>query len=331
MIIYKLDKIKRDYGGKVVLEEIDLSFEEGKIYAIVGENGSGKTTLLETLAMLEPPQEGKLSFYRGNVEFQNNLNLLSQKISFCMQQPFLFKTSVSNNVAFGLKARGINTVKEKVESIAQAFGLSFLLNKKVSQLSGGEAQKVALARTFVIDTPVILLDEPTANLDETSIKALEEILIQSREKGKTVIFASHQLDIAFRLADEVVTLKDANVFPQSHQNFFTGKIQKANGLKTFIINERVSFVVASDKLGKAKVSIDPREIIVSKEKFESSARNCLFGKVVSIIDEGNIVKLTADCGIKLVSQITHKSLEELGINVAQEVFLTFKTSSIRVY
>ena len=152
-----------------------------------------------------------------------------------------------------------------------------------------------------------------------------------KEKAITVIIATHLIDNAFRLADEVITIKDKQAFSQSHQNFFTGQIQADNGLKILRLNERVSFVLATDKQGQVKTSIDPREIIISKEKFESSARNCLRGKVSSIIDEGKTVKLTADCGVKLVSQITHKSLEELGINVGQEVYLTFKTSSIKVY
>ncbi|MFH1347534.1 MAG: ABC transporter ATP-binding protein [Candidatus Margulisiibacteriota bacterium] len=327
MSIYKLENIKRSYADKIVLGSIDLTFEQGKIYALVGENGSGKTTLLETLALIEPPQAGTLFFQGKKVNFNGDLPSLRRQISLCLQQPFLFRTSVYNNIAFGLKT----DKKEKVAKISQLFGLDSLLEKKAASLSGGEAQKVALARTFVLETPIILLDEPTANLDEASIEILNKILATVKARGTTVILASHRLNNAYQLADEVVAIENGKVFPQSHQNFFSGKIVQENGLKNLKINDQTSFVLATDKHGSVKVSIDPKEIIISKEKFQSSARNCLSGKVSSIIDEGSIVKLTANCGVKLVSQITHKSLEELGINVGQQVYLTFKTSSIKVY
>jgi len=327
MNIYKLGKIKRGYNDKTVLESVDLTFAQGKIYALVGENGSGKTTLLETLALLEQPQAGTLFFQNKEVNFNSELPSLRRQIGFCLQQPYLFQTSVYNNIAFGLKTNK----NEKVAKISQLFGLSALLDKKANSLSGGEAQKVALARTFILETPVVLLDEPTANLDEASIGTLNGLMSKLKDKGTTIILASHRLNNAFRLADEVITIEDGKVFPQSHQNFFSGKIVRENGLKTLKINDQASFVLATDKHGSVKVSIDPKEIIVSREKFQSSARNCLTGKVSSIIDQGSVVKLTADCGIKLISQITHKSLEELGINVGQQVYLTFKTSSIKVY
>ncbi|MBU0687098.1 MAG: ABC transporter ATP-binding protein [Candidatus Margulisbacteria bacterium] len=323
MSVYKLEKIKRSYDNNDILDNVNLTFEDGKIYCLVGEIGCGKTTLLNTLAFLDAPQGGNLFF--------NNLPSRRKNISYCMQQPFLFKTTVFNNIAYGLKARRENKVNEKVNNISRLFGIDPLLDQKVSRLSGGQTQKVALARTFILDTPVLLLDEPTANLDEASIQLLEGALSQSRKKGNTIIFATHQLDIAYRLADEVITIHDRQVFPQSYQNFFAGEIISSNGLKSFKINDQIAFILAIDKEGQAKASIDPKEIIISKEKFTSSARNSLPGKVISIIDEGKIVKLTADCGIKLVSQITHKSLDELGINVGQNVFLTFKTSSIKVY
>lgn len=331
MSIYKLDKIKRSYKNKPILDSIDLEFGKGKIYALVGENGSGKTTLLETLALLEPPQDGNLSFNNQVINFKDNLTFFRQQISFCMQQPFLFKTTVANNIAFGLKARKTEKISSKIEEISQVFNLSALLNKKAYTLSGGEAQKVALARTFVLDSPIILLDEPTASLDMASIEVLNKILSDIKSKGTTIIIASHRLNNAYRLADEIITLEDGQAFPQSHQNFSSGQIFQENGLKNLKINNQVSFILATDRTGSVKVSIDPKEIIISQEKFESSARNCLSGKVSSIIDEGSVVKLTVDCGIKLVAQITHKSLEELGINVSQQVYLTFKTSSIKVY
>lgn len=331
MSIYKLDGITRNHGSQTILEAIDLTFDQGKIYALVGENGCGKTTLLETLALLEAPQAGRLIFQDKPVNFKTGLSGLRQQIAFCLQQPLMFNTSVLNNIIFGLKARQDKAAREKAVRISNIFKIASLLNKNAAHLSGGEVQKVALVRTFVLNTPVLLLDEPTANLDEAGIELLEELLTQNINQGKTIVLATHQLDKAFRLANEVITIKDKKAFPESHQNFFSGEVVKHNGLTSLRLNDLVSFTLLTDKQGRVKVSIDPKEIILSKETFRSSARNCLTGKVSSIIDEGKVVKVFADCGIKLVSQITHKSLEELGINVGQQIYLTFKTSSIKVY
>ncbi|MBU0501742.1 MAG: ATP-binding cassette domain-containing protein, partial [Candidatus Margulisbacteria bacterium] len=269
--MYKLINIKRSYGENTVFEKVTLTFEKGKIYALVGENGAGKTTLLETIAKFEPTEEGSVSF-------------ADQKISFCLQKPHLFKTSVAKNIAYGLTNRGEKEPTGKVRAIAKQFGILHLLEKKSDQLSGGEAQKVALARTFILETPIILLDEPTANLDEESIAALEKLLIETKAKGITVILATHKLDLAYRLADEVITLHDQQAFPASSENFFPGTIIE----NRFKVNESFSFAITAEKIGSAKTSIDPKEIIVSKEAITSSARNCLKAKVSSIIDEGQV-------------------------------------------
>ncbi|PIS29331.1 tungsten ABC transporter ATP-binding protein [Candidatus Saganbacteria bacterium CG08_land_8_20_14_0_20_45_16] len=197
--MYKVENLKQSYGEKIVFEGVSLTFEKARIYALVGENGAGKTTLLETIAGFAPPIEGTIS-------------LAGHKISFCLQKPHLFNTNVEKNIFYGLKLnkRGADTfsVGTRVKQIAKLLGLSHLLKKNAQQLSGGEAQKVALARTLILDTPLILLDEPTANLDEESIAIFEKLLIESKAKGCTIILATHQLELAYRLADEVITMED---------------------------------------------------------------------------------------------------------------------------
>ena len=146
---YKLENIKRSYQDKVVLENISLEFEQGKIYALVGENGSGKSTLLETLGLLEAPQQGKVYLNNKEIDFKTNLFSSRQKITFCMQRPHLFRMSVYENIAYGLRARQVLEVNKKIKAISDQFGITSLLDKKSTTLSGGEAQKVALARTFI--------------------------------------------------------------------------------------------------------------------------------------------------------------------------------------
>ncbi len=154
----------------------------------------------------------------------------------------------------------------------------------------------------------------------------------AQEKGAAIILSTHREDIASRLSDEIITIKDSRAYPLSSPNFFCGMIDGSLGLRTCKINEHFSVAVVTNKKGSVKISIDPRDIILSIKRFNSSARNCLAGKVSGIVDEGNSAKVTANClGTKLVCQITHRSLHVLGINVGRQVFLTFKTSSIKVY
>ncbi|MFH1617109.1 MAG: ATP-binding cassette domain-containing protein [Candidatus Margulisiibacteriota bacterium] len=280
---------------------------------------------MDTLALLEEPQTGSVS-----------CTLDRKEISYCMQTPLLFKTSVKDNIAYGLKLRKIDDPK-KVEAMARKLGIAHLLGKKATELSGGEAQKVALARTLILETPVVLLDEPTASLDVESIAMLELMLKELSNAGACIIMATHQQDKAFRLADEVVTIKEGQVYPNSHQNFYSGKVMDNMFIVGNFHNEggvtspRLHIAVVSDKKGPAKASIDPVEIILSKEKLQSSARNSIEGKIATINDEGKTVKLIINIGVPLVSQITHGSLRELGLHVGDTVYATFKASAVMVY
>jgi len=205
--MYKLKNLKQSYGEKIVFEGVSLTFEKARIYALVGENGAGKTTLLETIAGFAPPIGGTIS-------------LAGHKISFCLQKPHLFNTTVEKNITYGLRTRPENetvSVRVKAKTMAESLGILHLFNKKASQLSGGEAQKVALARTLILATPLILLDEPTANLDKEGISLLEKLLLETKAKGITIILATHKLDLAYRLADEIITLEGGRAFSASHE------------------------------------------------------------------------------------------------------------------
>lgn len=213
--ILQLRNIGKKFGARQVLTGVNFSFFPGKIYGLVGPSGAGKSTLLRILDFLEEPTEGRV-FYRGKPVMVGGSNCLAvrRRIGMVFQQPVLFSTSVLENVFYGLKIRGqnFNTNRERLLEVLQMVGLEGLEKQKATTLSGGEAQRLALARVLVLQPEVLLLDEPTANLDPANIMLMEKLLRDIREKlGTTLIMVTHNLLQAKRLVDEVLMIYDGRL------------------------------------------------------------------------------------------------------------------------
>lgn len=208
-------QVTKCYGDKKVLKEFSYKFYPGKIYGMVGPSGAGKSTLLRILDLLEQPTGGEI-FYRGKAISQNNADRLAiqRKLAMVFQQPVLFSGTVLDNVYYGLKVRGKSFAasRAKLNEALSLVGLDGKEKQKATTLSGGEAQRLALARTVVLEPEVLLLDEPTANLDPANIKIIEKLLKNTKEKNSTtIIMVTHNLFQAKRLADEVLFLYDGEL------------------------------------------------------------------------------------------------------------------------
>lgn len=336
-LIFKVRNLKKTYDSKIVLSVDNLNFQEGKIYAIVGPNGSGKTTLLNILNLLEKPDEGQIFFY--DQEITNKLNSdtleIRRRMTLVNQDPFLFHSTVYDNIAYGLKIRSIpsKVQKNRIKSALNIVGLSGFKDRKANQLSGGEAQRVVIARALVIEPEVLFLDEPTANIDQKYIDVVERIIKKIKKEIKTtVIFTTHDLSQAYRLADEVISLLDGKISKQVPENLLRGEIiEKEDDLKWFKTIGNIKFTIVSEKVGPAYISIDPREIILSYEQFQSSARNSFLGKITKIIEQNHLVKLEIDIGIPLVVIITGESFFKMNLNLGSKIYLTFKASAVKLY
>ncbi len=336
-LIFKVRNLKKVYNDKIVLDIDNLNFQEGKIYAIVGPNGSGKTTLLNILNLLDKPDEGQLFFYDKEITNKSNSDTLEvrRKITLVNQDPFLFHSTVYDNIAYGLKIRSIppKVQKSRIRSALNIVGLSGFKDRKANQLSGGEAQRVVIARALVIEPEVLFLDEPTANIDQKHIDIVERIIKKIKKEIKTtVIFTTHDLSQAYRLADEVISLLDGKIIKQVLENLLRGEIiEGKDGLKWFKTTGNIKFAIVSEKVGLAYISIDPRDIILSYEQFQSSARNSFLGKITKIIEQNHLVKLEIDIGIPLVVIITRESFFKMSLNLGSKVYLTFKASAVKLY
>jgi len=211
LAIYQLEGLEKEYGGRMVLKIGSLTVNAGEIFAVVGPSGAGKTTLLRLLNFLEAPTAGRV-IYRGQAFADGRVPLsVRRQITTVFQRPALLRASVHDNVAYGLRLRGWRDDR-RVMDILKQVGMASLARVPARRLSGGEMQRVALARALVIAPAVLLLDEPTANLDPYNVGLIEEIVRRhNREQGTTVILVTHNVFQARRLAQRTALLLNGEI------------------------------------------------------------------------------------------------------------------------
>jgi len=211
--IYRLQNVSKTYQDRRVLTVDHLKIRRGEIFGLVGPSGAGKSTLLRLLNFLEPPTTGRIRFL--DIEFSANEQVplrRRRRVTTVFQRPILLNRTVQANVSYGLKLRSEEAIGRKVEQALERVGLIDLARQRARTLSGGEAQRVALARAIVLRPDVLLLDEPTANLDPYNVGLIEEIVEDlNREQGTTLILVTHNVFQAKRLAHRVALMLEGNI------------------------------------------------------------------------------------------------------------------------
>lgn len=200
--------------GAFTLRIPRLALRAGQLYVLTGENGSGKSTLLRLLALLQKPQSGNLTFAGLPVVWRGQpLKQLRQRITLLEQNPLLFSGSVEKNLSFGLKLRGLSgkELQQRIDQALEIVGLAHFQKRPASELSGGETRRVGLARALCLQPQLLLLDEPTANLDAGQVAALERFLLGLPERGLTVVIASHDSGQPQRLGGEIISLANGQL------------------------------------------------------------------------------------------------------------------------
>ena len=210
--VYRLEGIVKAYEGRQVLRVNELEIAAGELLALVGPSGAGKSTLLRLLNFLETPDKGSLYFLGRPYGREGNMPLaLRRRVTTLFQKPLLLNRTVRANVAYGLGLRGMRN-NERVEAVLEQVGMSHLVSARAPNLSGGEAQRVALARALILRPEVLLLDEPTANLDPYNVNLIEQIVRRlNQEEGTTIVLVTHNIFQARRLAGRVALLLDGEL------------------------------------------------------------------------------------------------------------------------
>ncbi|HUW48006.1 MAG TPA: ABC transporter ATP-binding protein, partial [Patescibacteria group bacterium] len=283
--IAELRNVTKVYGNLTAVDDITLQVSEAEILALLGPNGSGKSTLLKMLAIILQPSTGDV-YFQGVQVNESNIEQMRMESTLVFQKTVLFTSSVYDNVAYGLKIRKLpeRTIEEEVQKALELVRLEGFEKRQAKKLSGGEQQRVALARALVLKTKLLLLDEPTANLDPKNASIVEEAIgTVNRERKTTVIMATHNMLQAKNLPTRIALIENGRIGevgkPQeifarlsktfasfaAVENTLIGEARIANDGTTLVdIGNDVNIVAVTRKTGKISVFISPDDIILSK-------------------------------------------------------------------
>ncbi|UCD97230.1 MAG: ABC transporter ATP-binding protein [Candidatus Bathyarchaeota archaeon] len=347
--LLEVRNIAKSYGAIQALQDVNLKILRGKITVLLGPSGSGKTTLLRILAGLEKPSHG--SILCDGEDIAEDSDLLRQKATMVFQKSVFFNAAVYKNVAYGLKVKGYSNsqIKDSVRKALQTVRLEGFENRRTRNLSGGEQQRVSIARALILERELLLLDEPTVNIDPRNVSIIEATILRvNRNQKMTIVLATHNMFQAEALSERVAILLEGTVrqvgtnqqiFGTSNKhlasvtrldNVFSGvsRINKT-GTSVIKVSENLRIEASFRKSGEATIYIKPEDIIVSAHPFTSSARNVFQGSIIEVSDLGSVMKLRVNAEKKFLVQITKRSFTEMGLNVGSTVFLTFKASSVQ--
>jgi len=214
--LYRLRSVTKRYGSSVAVAIDALTIDSGRLYTLTGANGAGKSTLLGILAFLTPPTTGEIFYAGERVDWKSDIVARRRrKVTLLHQSPYLFVGTVFRNVAYGLKARGIagDASHRAVTRVLETVGLERFRDRDARELSGGEAQRVAMARALALDPEVLLLDEPLANIDRETAGLLEAVIASLPSRGTTVVMTTHDPDHPVRLNGGSIVLERGKVTP----------------------------------------------------------------------------------------------------------------------
>lgn len=210
--VYELDRVKKVYGSRTVLNIGRLDVFPGEVLVIVGPSGAGKSTLLRLLNFLEAADEGTIRYNQKPISPATIPLDIRRGITTVFQQPALLTASVQSNLKFGLSLRGLHNSRDEIENLLDQMGLTVLRTAPAHTLSGGEAQRVALARAIILKPAVLLLDEPTANLDPYNVELIETSIRRlNQDHQTTIVMVTHNVFQARRLADRAALLLNGEI------------------------------------------------------------------------------------------------------------------------
>jgi tungstate transport system ATP-binding protein len=351
--VVELHGVQVSRGGRTVLEIPELAVEAGQVLAVIGPNGAGKSTLLRVMGLLEAPAAGTVRFQGERVSPSDGL-AVRRRMASVFQEPLLADTTVRDNAALGLRFRGVDPGRAalRVETWLARLGIAHLASRQARTLSGGEAQRTALARALVLEPDLLLLDEPFSALDQPTREALlEDIARILRQERITTVLVTHDRAEAMTLGDRVAVLlggrvvqvdEAAQVFraPISEdvarfvgvETIFDGQVVEwAGDLALVDVGGQMVEVAQRAAPGeRVRLCVRPEDVTIfpgGPKPGGTREFNRLGGRVQRLVPSGPHVRVIIDCGFPLVALVTQRSVEELGFVAGSQVTAHFKASA----
>ena len=339
-----------DAGAKTVLDGIDLDISNGESFGLIGPSGGGKSSLIRILDLLIAPSRGQL--WLGDEEVprrHSEIIALRRKMALVFQRPVAFRMNVFDNVSYGLALRGVprSEQKTRVSEALDLVGLDGFEGRRAVTLSGGELQRVSIARCLVTDPEVLFLDEPTANLDPLSTNVIEDVVAALRkDRGITVVMATHNLEQGQRLCDRLAVIAGGRLVqigtpieifyePRSlevaqfvgAENLVEGVVDRMDRGVAFVRaggGAILAVAVHVPIAGPVTVAIRPEEIVLTKgDTCREGAVNRLHCRITAIDSEGPLVRVQLDCGFPLIALVRRLSYLQLGLEPGMIVCAEF--------
>ncbi|MBN1632470.1 MAG: ABC transporter ATP-binding protein [Thermoleophilia bacterium] len=337
--------------GEFILKDVDLDIDDGEYFILLGPTGAGKTVLLEAIAGLHPLRKGTISVNDKEI---TRLTPEKRGVSIVYQDQMLFPhMSVEKNIAFGLRAAKCpkQDIRQRVDDITKLLRITHLARRRPTTLSGGEKQKVALARALVTKPAVLLLDEPLSALDPQTREAMQQELAEIHRRLKvTFVHVTHDFEEAVALGDRVAVLNQGQIaqvgtpqdvlrrpasafvaeFALSRNVFKADARHVDEGYASADIGG-LELMVATHIRGPVHLTVRPEDILLSLEPLHSSARNAFEGTISQILERGSVLYVTVTVPPEFVCLITSQAREELGLKEGVRVWLHFKATAIHAF
>jgi tungstate transport system ATP-binding protein len=349
MSVLEARDLSVDRGGREVARADHLVLEAGETLALLGPNGAGKTSLLLALASLLPSRGELLAHgepIRDGLAFR-------RRIGVVFQRPLLLDRSALDNASLGLALRGVpgKAAKERARTALERLGIAGLAQRSAGGLSGGEAQRVSIARALALEPELLFLDEPFSGLDAPArdrlITDLGRVLRESAPRVATIL-VTHDRDEALALADRVAVVmagrvrqqgRAADVFARPADETVAEFVGVENVLAATV--ERATDEITTVRVGATLVAVTepppttadgvllliaPDDVVISRQHGSSSERNAFAGRITAIETIGRRVRITLDCGFPLVAHVTHQAARELALTPGETVTASFKAT-----
>lgn len=336
MSLYKLNHVSHTYpsGFNIYIE--NLIIHKGDILGFSGANGSGKSTLMKLLAFLDFPHTGDL-YYDSEKVSRKNLTSLRKHVSMLFQNTTLLHRSVYENIIYGLKVRNMKVDTEQcIDEILPALGIpSSYLKRNWYELSGGEAKRIALASRLIMNPEVILLDEPTAEIDsESAFQIFNAIKTYNKSFNTTFIISSHDTNWLSKTTDKVIAMENGRTKGVVVDNQLGTVIEKLenNLVKIRLAEDQYILAYPPKDTFSTEPHIAPEDILISKSNIEDiSAQNSLFGKVtkLELVSENKIMVSCVIENTTFYAYITENGAEKLGLHPGAHIHLIFKINSVK--